>query len=484
MRRRAGWLFACLALGAAIAGPAVAQPAPPPPAAPASASGSAGFGPLIVIESIEIIGNSWTVEKLIRRAIPVHAGDALRAGDPRLAAIRFKVLALGYFRDVDVRLRKGSSRGRVILTVRVVERGTLQLDRIFVGTTLISPWWAGLDLTDRNFLGTGLAVGGAAVYAGRGDAAGARSQSAYRLRLEVPALPGSVLGAHLGFLYTRASEPYRVNGPSDDGAASHFAAFDYRRVGLRGGVTLNLPGALSRITLLGRFESVDAQLPPAPTRALPDGTVVPVDLLLEDGTSRVATAGLMFERDTRPDPILPYAGSHLLLLGEGGAGFLGSSYDYASLLGRYERWWAVRPDHVLSLHLLGGLVLGDAPRFDRLYVGDIDRMLSPRALGLVVSTTPPFDLLGTGSDEITYGELGGLVEAQYSYRLFRSSGRIYGGDLFAGVGLWSLTALRDTHTDPPTLPVDLLVDAGVRLDTEIGIFELSLANALGRVPLK
>jgi len=31
------------------------------------------------------------------------------------------------------------------------------------------------------------------------------------------------------------------------------------------------------------------------------------------------------------------------------------------------------------------------------------------------------------------------------------------------------------------LPIDLYADAGIRLDTDIGIFELTLANALGRV---
>jgi hypothetical protein len=234
---------------------------------------------------------------------------------------------------------------------------------------------------------------------------------------------------------------------------------------------------------MARFESVHAELPAAPTRALPDGTEVPVDPLLEDGDSRVATLGLLFERDTRPDPILPFAGDHTLVLAEGGAGFLGSSYDFATALVRHERWWSVRPGHVLSLHMTGGAVVGDAPLFERLHVGDIDRMVSARALGLVVSTTPPFDFFDTGSDEVTYGELAGLVEGQYAYRLFRGKRGVYGGDLFVGVGLWTLMSTRDIGVDKPTFPVDLLLDAGLRLDTEIGIFELSLANALGRVPL-
>src|SRR6185503_11274494 len=125
---------------------------------------------------------------------------------------------------------------------------------------------------------------------------------------------------------------------------------------------------------------------------------------------------------------------------------------------------------------MGGAVLGDAPLFERLHVGDLDRMVSPRALGLVVSTTPPLDLLGTGSDQLTYGELGGLAEVQYAYRLFRSRRHIYGGDLFVGAGVWALHATGDLGYDTPNFPADLLLDAGLRLDTEIGVFELSLAN--------
>ena len=483
-----------LAVCAALAGSAQAQSTEPPAPVEVEASGQAElglelrvgpadpFGPVIVIESIEIVGNTYTAERLIRRALPVKEGERLRAGDPRLRAARFKVLALGYFREVDLRLRKGSTRGNVILSVRVVERGTVVLNRMFFGNTLITPWWVGLDLTERNFFGSGVGVGGAFVVAGEGEADNADRQKAFQLRVEDPSLLGGPVGAHAAFHYADASEPYRIAGESSDGSADNFAAFDYQRVGGRAGATINT-GAFDRLTALVRFESVQADLPAAPTRTLPGGQVVDVDLLLEDGHSRVATAGLLFERDTRPDPILPYAGDHLLLLAEVGAGPLGSSYDFASILGRYERWWQVAPRHVVSGHLVAGAVLGDAPLFDRLHVGDINRMVSPRALGLVVSTTPPFDFFDTGSDEITYGELGGLLEAQYAFRLFRSRKAVYGGDLFVGAGLWTLHATRELGYDAPDFPVDLLLDAGLRLDTEIGIFELSLANALGRVPL-
>jgi hypothetical protein len=448
---------------------------------------SHGFGPVIVIERIEIDGNSSTADHLILRALPIRAGEALRAGSPRLAAARYKVLALGFFRDVELSFAKGSRRGYVVLVVTVVERGTVVLNRMFFGTSLVTPWWAGLDIGERNFLGSGYAVGAAAVFAGEGRADGARSQRALQLRVADATFLQSRVGWFATGSYVHASEPYRVSGDPSDGSATNFRAFDYRRVGALGGVSLRLNG-LSQLKIAGRFERVDADLPDAPVRVMPDGQVRNVQLHLRPGASTVATASVAYDRDTRSDPVLTWAGDRLMLYGEFGASWIGSSYDYGIALGRYQRWWPLGTrKHVLSAHLAGGIVLGKAPRFDRLHVGDLNRMVSPRALGLVVAATPSLDLLGTSTDEVNYGEVGGIAEVQYAYRLFRSSRFVYGGDLFAGVGLWVLANTRNLKVRDESLyralPVDLLVDAGLRLDTEIGIFELSLANGLGRLPI-
>lgn len=446
------------------------------------------FGPLLVIEAIEIRGNTATAERLIRRAIPIRPGDALRAGDPRLRRARYKVLAMGFFRSVDVALRKGAERGQVVLEVVVVERGTVVLDSLFLGTSLATPWWAGIELTERNVLGTGMILGGGAVYAAAGDVEGAGEQWAARLHAGDPSILGTPFGAHGSFLHASASEPYRVRGQPSDGATGNFRALDYTRTGLSAGMSVEIT-PLSRITVDGRVDHVDAQVPAAPTRLHPDGNVSHIDLGLLPGHSRVVTVGLGFDRDTRPDPVLPYAGDRLVVLGQLGATWLGGSYTFGTALASYQHWWPVRGEQqVLSVHLTGGVVLGDAPRYERLHVSEFNRLLTPRALGgLVVSTTPSHDLLGTDAAGVSYGEVGGSAVVEYSYRLFRSKRHVYGGDLFVGAGLWGLAATRDLQVRDTSvwraLPIDVFLDAGLRLDTEIGIFELTFANALGRVPL-
>jgi hypothetical protein len=113
---------------------------------------------------------------------------------------------------------------------------------------------------------------------------------------------------------------------------------------------------------------------------------------------------------------------------------------------------------------------------------DVDRLAGQRPLDLAVSTAPPFDLLGMADDAILSGELAGVAELEYRLRLFRDGSRIYRGDLFVGVGVFALHARGEDGLPAGTL-VDLTFDVGVRLDTMIGVFELGLANGLGRLPL-
>jgi outer membrane protein assembly factor BamA len=440
------------------------------------------FGPLITIESIVVTGNTATASEVIKGALPIAAGDQLRPGDAKLAAARYRVLALGFFRTVELTLAKGSQRGQVVLYVNVEERGTVVLNRLYFGNSNATPWWAGIDLGERNFLGTGVAVGGAFVVVGDGNAEGATPQQSALLRASDSAFFGSRFGWHASAYGVNASEPYRVQGEPDDARVLNFEAFDYERIGGRGGLSRRIT-SLSQGSVGARLEFVHASLPSNPVQTLPSGERRDIDLHLQDGSSRVATVYTSYDRDTRSDPVLPWQGDRLLLHAEFAHKFTGSSYDFVTLQGTYERWWPVlRDEHVISVHLGGGAVFGDVPLFERLHVGDINRMVAPRALGLVTSTTPSLDILNTSTDEITYGEVGGLAEVQYSYKLFRSKSFVYGGEVFVGVGLWTLATTGDLERRD-SIPVDLLVDAGLRIDTEIGIFELSMANALGRLPL-
>jgi outer membrane protein insertion porin family len=445
------------------------------------------FGPVLLIEAIDIHGNTATQDEIIRRALPIQPGDILHATDKRLVKAKFKVIALGFFRDVTFAMKKGSQRGNVIIEITVVERGTFVLNKLWFGRTELTPYWAGVDLGERNLLGLGINLGGAFIYAAHGDVDGARDQWAGELRLSDGSLRGTRWGAQGSLTLVHGSEVYRVSGKDNDTSLGNFRAFPYRRFGGRFGATYDLT-ALARLGINGRIESIDTELPAAPTQTLPDGRVTAVDLHLEPGESRVISVGLTLDRDTRNDPILPHAGGRITAAFELGTSALASDYDFASLFARYEHWWPFKEEkHAIGLRLGGGVVTGHAPRFDRIYISDINRMLTPRPLGLVLSNAAPLDFFATRDEKPTYGEVGGIVTVEYVAQLFRGVGkkRVYGGDFFVGAGLWGLAETRDYLLRDTAfwraVPADLYVDAGLRIDTDLGIFEFTFANALGRL---
>ncbi|HET6612132.1 MAG TPA: BamA/TamA family outer membrane protein [Kofleriaceae bacterium] len=444
--------------------------------------GAPGFGPLIVIETIAIRGNTATADDLIRDALPFAPGDKVRVGDPRFETARFKILALGYFRDAQLSLEKGSARGKVIVVVDVKERGTILLRKLYLGTSAHAPVWVGFDLTERNFLGTGVGVGGQLAHAAEGQISGSTPQWSAKVRLRKPALFGTRLGAGLSIYHVSASEPYRVLGDPESADPDNFRAFSYRRTGARAGVGFDL-AALARVFVLARAEHIDSDVPAMPVRTFAGGAKAPIDLFLAPDESHIVSLGFGFDHDTRTHPVLPTSGRRLIAYGEIAADAIGSSYDYTKLLLRYERWWSLgSPAHVLSAHLKGGAVFGDPPRFERIYIGDINRLLTPRAAGLVVAARPPPALLSGGDLDLSYGELFSTAAVEYSQRLFRKEHWIYGGDVFVGAGGWMLAANRSQPSAlSPESAFGAWIDIGIRLDTEIGIFELSLANALGRI---
>lgn len=460
---------------------AVAQPSSPPPAedalpaavddpADARLAGAAGdddptFGPVVTVERIVIIGANQTSERLVRRAVLVQEGEELPVGDPRFRRSRFRVLSLGYFYEAVLRLERGSAPGRVVLTVEVWERGSFVLDRIHLGRSTRSPLWAGLELGDTNFLGTGTSVSAAFVWAGEGDVTGARRQLAGRLRYGDPSLVGTPLGVSLVVSWEQATELVPTTAGLDQTEADNLTAFDRDRLGVAGGASWDF-GWLS-LLVDGRGERLDQARP---------AFGIPV------GERWLAAGGLGVEVDTRSDPVLPVTGQHALVHGEAGR-VEGADEGFARVDARWRAWMPLRSaTHVGSVSVAGAAVFGRPASFDRLWLADVDRLAAPRPLDLTVSTAAPLDLLGQAGDPVQNGELAGVVEFEYRYQLFRRQGLVYGGDLFAAVGLFALHADGRAGTPKGTL-IDLTFDVGLRLDTMLGVFELGLANGLGRLPL-
>jgi outer membrane protein assembly factor BamA len=455
-----------------------AESAPPPEFTEPS------FGPRYVIEAIEVMGNQKTESSLIVRATGLRTGDTVDAADPRVEAARLRLLALGYFLDARLSVRRGSKRGSAVLRVEVEERGTIVINELFPSTSAATAFWGGGDASETNFLGRGISLGAGFVASTHPLVQNADNGLGLRLHGAVPELrgPGGI-GVSATGLYSDGSEFYRDSGQDSDPDPGRFVAVQTRRAGGVIGVGKTLTPALHGTADL-REEVVSTNFPGLRTRTLLDGTTVPIDFMIREGASRVGTLALGIDYDTRSDPVLPRSGMRVLASLEGAAGLLGSSYQYLKGVAQGSFYHPMPRGHAIGLHLFVGAIAGDAPYFDRFFVGDLNLLLARRALGINFSTQPSRNLLGTTIARHRYDNYAARVLVDYAVPIWRRHGFVYGGDAFAAFGIFGQAS--DGDLDPPgpfslsQLPIDLTADLGLRLDTYVGIFTISIANALSR----
>ena len=453
---------------------------------PASAPAADGDQtPSYVIESIQIRGNTKTRGYVIRRALRVAVGERLSVDDPRFELSRFRVLSLGFFSDVRLKLEKGTSRGKVILVIEVTERGTIILTDIFIGSSEATKIWGGLGVAENNFLGRGISVEGAFVLGADPEVERGAVQQSYRLRASKRQIGGLPISFSGTVLFLDGSDFFRRSGSEHSYDPGDFVSIRYRRIGGALGAGFDL-ARYTRMYVDYRGEAVSASIPAGAVRINPDGGGQPIPFGITDGASILSLLSMTVERDTRSDPVLPQRGSIISVTGDFSSSLLGSTYDYFKLSARYQVFFPVRWGHIVSVQLFGGVVFGQAPFFERFFIGDLNDLVPDRALGLNFSTLPSRDIFGTSIDSMRYEEIAMRISGEYIIPWFRGGRVLYGGDFFLNVGVLLLTSraelrIRD-HSLAESIPVDLTIDAGLRLDTRIGIFRFSIGNALGRIP--
>ena len=152
-------------------------------------------GSKYMLEGIEVRGNTTTLARAVLRYVPFHSGDVLDVDSRELELTRFRLLSTGFFRDVQLSLRRGTRRGYVILVVTVAERNTIVVDGLWLGASsdvasngTVRPITAygGARVTETNLAGTGIALGGAFAIADE--------QLALRARVSDPQFSGHQLG--------------------------------------------------------------------------------------------------------------------------------------------------------------------------------------------------------------------------------------------------------------------------------------------------
>lgn len=109
-------------------------------------------GPRVFVERINVNGNMRTQDHVIRRELMLAEGDPFNRS--KLKKSEQKIRDLGYFEQVDVKVREGSAADQAVIDVNVAEQSTGEVS-IGAGYSTTDGPLADFGLSERNFLGKG-----------------------------------------------------------------------------------------------------------------------------------------------------------------------------------------------------------------------------------------------------------------------------------------------------------------------------------------
>ncbi len=443
-----------------------------------------------VLEGIELRGNIRTAGRVILRYVKFRAGDLLDVGNPEVELTRYRLLGTGFFSRVDLSLRKGSRRGAAILVVEVVERNTLIVENLSAGVAAdedtegnarpISPF-LGVQLAETNLAGTGITLGaGVAI---------AADQYALTTRFVDPSFVGTGWSAAAMLYYGDARDFFGNRDVSFEAPAipqrevTDYAVVAYRRFGATIGTGHDL-GVATSFALDYHFEQINATVPVAASH-IRGQSREPIFISIQPGRSVLSELHGTFTYDTRDAPFLTTRGT--LAQANVTLSMPGSDYAYQSVEARWRRWFLLPRKHVLRLDAYAGAIAGHAPFFRQFYVGDFTDLLPDRLLDLAPDRRQPPNFLNTDIIEVRYGDVAAKVEAEYRIPLYAGRESVYGVDMFASFGMYSVATRRE-FTDPASgyhgfrrVPLDITGNLGLRIDTKLGGITLAFSNLIGLI---
>jgi outer membrane protein insertion porin family len=415
-----------------------------------------------LIERIDVRGLSRTRPETLRRHLLVDEGEIL---DPeRVLLSRLALLQLGWFSRVDTHVERGSERGKVVVVIEVVERNTLVVTDLVIGSTKPQPLYGGLGLSQQNFLGQGLGLSGGLVYGGS-PAGRSHDPNRYAIRagffapdLAVPRLR---LVAGVSGLFLRGEELSCADVECAPFQANYGAAprTRYQRAGAEVLVGVR-PGPFERLAGAYRVEAVHATRIGVPTGSGP---------AVHDGWSTLAALTGSYEVETRDDFFFPTEGFHASGQVTFASKLVGGDYEFSRYLLQLDTAYSLVRLPVRFQAALGA-VQGDAPFFERFYPADYSYFAVGPALGRAMELN-----FSTDSRYDAFLAMGGL---EYGIPLWsRDDSPFHRAYLAVGLrGVWSSAKLGGGRTDFSKAPVS--ADLALRLDTLIGTFNLSLGYAL------
>jgi outer membrane protein insertion porin family len=109
-------------------------------------------GPRTYIERIEIIGNTRTLDEVIRRELRLYEGDAYNR--TLVERARRRLTGLDFFDKIDFREEEGSAADKIVLVIEIVEKSTGSVT-FSVGYSSVETVVGQVGLQERNLFGRG-----------------------------------------------------------------------------------------------------------------------------------------------------------------------------------------------------------------------------------------------------------------------------------------------------------------------------------------
>jgi hypothetical protein len=283
-------------------------------------------------------------------------------------------------------------------------------------------------------------------------------------------------------------------------ATPDVAVVDYWRAGLTLGTARDI-GSFTRLTLDWRGDYVyvpPSGLPVAATELRGSRLPRPIDFAIEPDHSFVSMLTIGFTYDKRDSAILPSRGLLASFSGDLASRLIVSDYEFVRLQTSINRWFPLSWGHTIRVGAFVGAVFGYAPFFYKFFVSDLTDLQPSRILGLnldhrpapnlfgVLSGCKPFNTeCGTAVAQMRQEELAARIDVEYVWPLVRGRRKfVKSADAFFLLGLYGLADPKDLQVAMPgysgiaRLPIDLTLDLGVRLDTQVGVFQIGLAKFL------
>ena len=420
-------------------------------------------GPRVYIERIDIVGNTTTLDSIIRRELVLVEGDAFNRS--LLDASRNRVRALRFFEDVEITETQGSAPDRAIVEVAVKEQPTGELS-FSAGFSSADAFLVDLSITQRNLRGRGQLLS----FVIRASS----NRREIDLRFTEPRFLGRNLAASFNVFDTTID-------------FLEEAGFRQSRTG--GQVSFAFP-LTENTSLQARYTLREEDIE-FPEQALCPGILEGdgFGTTLDATTQRLLTLcdqlggrlssilGYSFSWDRRNDPIQPTRGWDIRL-SQDFAG-LGGDVQYLRSDIRGNYYYGIVKDVIASLNVSGGYIRGwggdNVSINDRYFKGNNEFRgfdnagVGPRLLTFNADTGDTLiDGVSDGRLNSLGGNLFGLATAEVSFPVGIDS---LGGSLFIEAGTVGLLDDRERFNTIVSVPNGSLLTVGSSCDgiTDVGV---------------